>query len=213
MKYRFIFIFCVVLLLSASALAQNVTVISKTALIREKPTSKAKVISTVKKNDRLAVNLSTQTKGWYLVKVGNRQGWIYGNDFKVNEIDYDKLAKRYGIEPSKAEKKEDEWELYAKAADNFLYYRTIGVKEIAKDILQIWGRQKKINSLADKSQTLFLYQVDCRINQVKASHLVIYNKEGSISLDEPMSDSFTVVKPNTYGETFLLKVCGKYWKP
>jgi len=196
-----------ILILSFSIFAQqkSVVVTAKRANIRETPSPKSKVVGSVKLNDILPVFANEGE--WYYVTSGKIRGWVhYSAIGKVND------KKLLDLSQNVIKETKEEWVLYAKTSDSFLYYRTKEVKEVEKDIFQFWGKQKRFSALENKAETLMLYQVNCRLYQSKNIQMIIYNKDGSIYDSAPFAENdFKAPTPNTYGEVLLSAFCEEFW--
>lgn len=184
--------------LSVGVFGQTKAVVIKTyANCFAKADANSKVIATLTKGKKVALNSTKHFKGWYSVSFGKVKGWIDGNDIEF-EDDLPDLS-------DLAIKTKDSWVYYARGSSGRFYYNA-GKLTRNRSTVYVWT--KEMSDTTYESLSMVRYEIKCGTELYRTLAGVKYNSKGEAydSVARPLSYYLTVL-PETIMEALYETVC------
>ena len=118
-----------------------------------------------------------------------------------------------------------DWKVYESNKEGIHFYDAEGVKEISKDIIQVWTKRifppEKVLIFVEKfglryqelDHAIRLVEIDCTKGKLKPLQVTYYKKDNSI-IDhvnfEALGVQWYPITPQTAGSSLLNTICEKY---
>jgi hypothetical protein len=118
-----------------------------------------------------------------------------------------------------------DWKLYASNDEGTYFYDTEGVRQISRDITEVWEKRvfppKKVQRYVEKFGLKYkeldygirLLEVNCNERKFRSLQATYYKKDGFIdhlNFEAMGASVWHLVIPETTGDKLLNTICGKY---